>query len=365
MKRVIFSENYTSIDTTLYLATRNSHTDPVTIVIPGNYALFKFFQVINERVFHDTLNLIYFEPYRARRATAKGVKKVFHVLPDIIKERRHLKEIYSRYFAELKGYELFFFSRGFSGIKFYLLKKLSKRNTLVYVSHAPPNIPPMSQYTPTNIIDLARLIILKLSYGRDIAIGKFYYMKGLAYMPDRFMEKEVDRVINWDERNEMMKDFDLSRFKVFDVGNYDVLYFGHDIGLDTVADRDMLEKEFTNIFNILTKHFPENRIARKHHPMHNKDKTMVQTGDALPDYIPAEFLYSEKVKVYLSPYSLSIANVPGGTAISILDLIPVNSNKRRNQIKELLIKQSRTEILFPKSLDEFKRILIDIKQQTK
>lgn len=363
MKRVIFSENYTSIDTTLYLATRNGHDYPITIVIPGNHALFKFFQVINERVFHDTLNLIYFEPYRARRATAKGVKKVFHVLPDIIKERRHLKEIYSRYFAELKGYELFFFSRGFSGIRFYLLKKLSKRNTLVYVSHAPLNIPPMSQYTPTNIIDLARLIILKLIYGRDIAMGKFYFLKGPAYMPDKFMEKEVDKVISWQEKTEMMKDFDLSRFKIFDVGDYDVIYFGQDMPTDMVSDRHTLERELTNIFNILLKHFPENRIARKHHPLHN-DTTMVKTGDALPDYIPAEFLYSEKVKVYISPWSLSIANVAGGTAISILDLIPVNSNKHRNQLKELLIKQSRTEILFPKSLEEFERILADIKQQT-
>jgi len=362
-KTLIISENYTSIDTTLYLATRNGHDYPITIVIPGNHDLFKFFQVINERVFHDTLNLIYFEPYRARRATAKGIKKVFHVLPDIIKERRHLKEIYSRYFAELKGYELFFFSRGFSGIKFYLLKKLSKRNRLVYVSHAPPNIPPISHYIPMNITDLLRLVILKLIYGRDIAMGKFPFQKGLAYIPDRFMEKEVDKVISWQEKTEMMKGFDLSRFKIFDVGDYDVIYFSHILNPAWVS-HDTLRRELTEVFSILSKYFPEKRIASKYHPGHKSDKTTIKVGDILPSFIPAEFLYNDNVKMYLSVWSLSIANVEKGLPVSIMYLITFKSNKMREQIREQLVQVSRSEILFPKSLEAFERILADIKQQT-
>ena len=141
MKSVlVFSENYTSIDTTLYLAKRYSHEHTVSIVIPGNHALFKFLQVINEKAFENTLKLIYIEPYQARRATAKGVRKFFHVLPDIIKERRQLKEIFNRYFTGLEECEVFFFSRGFSGVRFYLLKKLSKRNRLVSLSQKSVNV---------------------------------------------------------------------------------------------------------------------------------------------------------------------------------------------------------------------------------
>ena len=216
---------------------------------------------------------------------------------------------------------------------------------------------------PRNIVDLARLVILKLIYGCDITMGKFYHSERLAYIPDSFMEKEVSRVIECEERNEMMKGFDLSQFKIFDVGNYDVIYFGHDFAPDMVSDRDALEKQLNKISDILLKHFPENRIAHKHHPQHKDDKAMIKIGDALPDYIPAEFLYSEKVKLYLSPWSVSIAHITSGTAISIVELLPVKSNEIQNQVKELLVKQSRTEILFPKSLDEFERMLVNIKQQ--
>ena len=69
-KIVIFCTNYGGIERTLYMATHNSS---ITLVIPLNHDLFKFFQVINERVFHNTINLIYLKPYRPGRRTAKGV----------------------------------------------------------------------------------------------------------------------------------------------------------------------------------------------------------------------------------------------------------------------------------------------------
>jgi len=62
----------------------------------------------------------------------------------------------------------------------------------------------------------------------------------------------------------------------------------------------------------LSKYFPENEIARKYHPHSPGDKTMIKTGDVLPDFIPAEFLYNDNVKIYLSLFSGSIANVENG-----------------------------------------------------
>ena len=359
---VIFCENYTEIESTLYVAKHHCYDSLITIVIPGSHDLLKFFQVINEKVFHNEVILIYLEPYQARRAKARGINKIPHVIPDIIKERRYLGGIFNKYFAGLKGGEVFFFSRGSSVLKFYLLKELSKRNRVVYISHGPPYF---SEYTPTNIVELARLIISKLTYGRDAAVAKLPYIKGFLYMSDRFMKKEVDRVIDWAETNEMMKDFDLGQFKVFDAGDYSVIYFdGSLFERGLITDKTTFSRELAKVFGVLGKYFPEKEIARKYHPGHDSDQTLIKVGDILPAFIPAEFLYNENVQMYLSTCSASIANVEKGLAVSIIDLISFRSDEIRNGLKEGLIQMSKSKILFPKSLDEFERIVIDVKQQT-
>lgn len=363
-KVVIFCESYPQIKNALYVATHNCHDNSITLVIPGNHDLLNFFQVINEKVFHNTINLIYLELYHARRVTAKGIKKVFHVLPDIIKERRYLKGIFDKYFAELKGAEIFFSGRYWNPYTFYLLKKLLKTNKLVYIPDPAHDVLPIDKFTPTNIVDLVSLIILKLIYGWDITMGKLLHTR-FPCMPDKFINKKVEKVIDREERNEMMKDFDLSQFKIFDVGNYSVIYFDDGlIASGYVTDKNTFRRELTNIFNILGKYFPEKKIALKYHPRHNSDKSMIEIGDVLPDFIPAEFLYNDNIKMYISFFSLSIANVEKGLAVSIADLISFKSEESRNQLKEILIQRSRSEILFPQSLDEFERILIDLKGQT-
>jgi hypothetical protein len=42
-----------------------------------------------------------------------------------------MKRNYDKHFARYKSGEVFFFSRGFSGETYYMLKNLSKHNTLV------------------------------------------------------------------------------------------------------------------------------------------------------------------------------------------------------------------------------------------
>ena len=358
---IIVCESYGTIERTLYLA---AHNCPVTIVIPRNHDLFRFFQAINERVFHNTVNLVYLAPVHPQRATARGIKKVFHVLVGIIKERRYLKEIFDKYFAELEGCEIFFSSRSFSGYLFYLLKKLAKRNKLVHINTSTPHFNPMSQYTPTSIVDLVSLIIGKLTYGHDITLGKLSHTKGFLYMPDRFLEKEVDRVIERAEMGEMMKGFDLSQFRVFDVGNYSVIYFDQPlVEAGYVTDSDSYSRKLTEIFDILSKYFPEKEIARKYRPNSPGDKTVIRIGDVLPDFIPAEFLYNENVKMYLVVSSTSIAKLEKGLAVSVMDFISYKSDEVREHFKKVLIQLSCSEILFPKSLGEFEKILIDLKEK--
>jgi len=184
-------------------------------------------------------------------------------------------------------------------------------------------------------------------------------MKAILYMPDEFMRQEVDRVISWEEGKEILGSFDLSPFKVFDVGDYDVIYFSHRMEADTISDRDVLKREVADICSVLGKYFPENRIVRKHHPDH-PDDVLTKVGDTLDAFIPAELLYSEKVKLYLSYWSVSIAHIEEGTVVSLMDLISCKSDEIRAQLKEILMQESCSEILFPRSLDEFEKIVASV-----
>jgi len=361
-KIIIICTHYDVISVTLYLVTHNYPDHSITIVVPEKHNLFKFFQAVNERMFHNSINLIFLEPYHTGRAASKGmIKKVVHIWPDIIKERRYLKEIFNKYFAELEGCEIFLPTRAPIGLLFYLLKKLSKRNKLVYISNDSPHVNQICTYIPTNINGLAYFIIRKLTYGLDIATGKIPVKEGFPCVPDKFMEKRVDRIIDWEEKNEMMKGFDLSQFKIFDTSNYSVIYLDQPLmGIRYVTDGDTYRRELTEIFNVLSKYFPEKEIARKYHPNHDSDKTMIKVGDILPDFIPAELLYNENVRMYLGFFSTSLAHVRTGLAVSLLDLISLKNDKTRSLLKEYITQESRSEILFPKSLDEFERILVNI-----
>ena len=362
---VIFCESYTQINNALYLATQNRHDNPITIVISGNHDLLKFFQAINERLFHGKMDIVYFETYQAGRIKGSQIKRALHVLPDIIKERRYLKGLYNKHFAKMRGAQVFFSSRYWGPYTFYLLKKLLKTNKLVYVPDPSYDVLlPIDKFTPTNIADLAGLAIAKLIFGHDIIMGKLPYVKGFSGMPDKFINEKVERVIDRQEQNEMTKDFDLNRFNIFDVGNYSVIYFDENpIRCGYPISENTFKRELAEIFGILSKYFPENEIARKYHPHSPGDKAMIKTGDVLPDFIPAEFLYNDNVKVYLCIFSGSIANVENGLVVSIADLISLKNAKHKAELKEMLIRRSRSEILFPKSLDEFERILINLKKQ--
>lgn len=363
-KLVIFCDNYTQIFHTLYVVTHNRY-DQITIVITQYGSLFKFFRVINERVFHNEINLVYIEPYQPRMAKARGINKIWYVLVNIMKQRHYLKGIFDKHFAGLEECEVIF-GPGYTGLECFLLKKLSRRNRLVYVSPGPPSY--MRKYTPTNLVDWLILMTFKLTYGRAISMGQvsqFPLVKGFPYLSDKFIAKEVNRVVTWEEVNEMMKGFDLSQFKIFDVGNYKVIYFHDDIieAPYSSIDEESANRELAQIFGVLTNHFPQEEIATKFTPA-NPPKPRIKVGDILPAFVPAELLYKDSVKMYLSVFSASIANVERGVAVSMADLITFKSYEIKEQLRQGLLQRSKSKILFPKSLDEFEQIVIDLKQQS-
>jgi len=361
-KVVIFCQSYTQIKATLYLMKHYCHRHSVTLVILGHQNLFKYFETVNKKLSYNQISIIYIARYQKHIARTNNIiNNLSYLLPDLIGERRHLRDTYTRYFAELSGAQIHFFSQYFADYIYYLLKRLSKSNRLVHIPDPAADLLLKDSAVPTNIIDLARLAIMKLVFGWDLVMSK-HLGNWFPYIPDKFFQKKAIEVIRRDKRDEMLREIDLSKFQVFNVNDYDVIYFCQN-ALMIRQSRETFKRELAEIFRIICKYFPENKIAVKYHPRGNSDKTIINAGDVLEDFIPAECLYSENVKMYLTPYSTSIANVERGLAVSLIDLISVKNEKVRQNAKERLLEISNTEILFPKSLDEFEMIVANLKHK--
>ena len=210
-----------------------------------------------------------------------------------------------------------------------------------------------------NFSDLAALIAMKLIFGLDITLGKYVGAR-FPSIPDSFMKKKVGRCCSPEERDEKLKGFNLGKYRVFGA-DCDVIYFDHEIERSWISV-DTLKMEISGVFDILLKYFPHDRIAYKNHPRHNGNGSL-KAGVILEDFIPAELLSVRRVKIFLSVWSSSITNVDGCTAISLINLISLKDDTIKEEIKRGLLQKSKTGILFPRSLDEFERILIDISEK--
>ena len=358
---VILCESYPSIAYTLYRITNEKSGVSVSIYITALKDMYRLFQIINEKVFNNDLELIYYPRYEANWVKTKGIKRLFNIFGGILGERRYIKQFYHRHFAGLENTEILFSSPGYSGAKIYVLNRLSKKNKIIYIDPGPPY---MVRYSPRSLRDIATLLFYKMVYGKDTQLGQYPpqnpWSTGLPLMTESFMKNSVDSVIDWSNREQIMEDFAWEKYRVFDTGNYKVMYFHQDLVGGYVPDRDTFKQELNSVFDIIRRYYPEREIARKYHPDHELNKDVIEIGQELPAYIPAELLYNEKVQIYLGISSNAIVSVRCGQAISLIDLISFKSDKVKEGQKERLIRASRSEILFPSSLEELERMIIDI-----
>jgi hypothetical protein len=329
-------------------------------VIPGDDDLHHFLSIINEKRFQNSLNLIHFSDYPKKRSKSNRVEKIVRLLPEIVGERRYLNKIYYRYFYELKEAEVYFFTRVMNPTTFFFLNKIKGQNRLVYMHYA-PYVDKLEKYSPHGISEWVTLMVYKLTYSAYVVMGKLPHVKGFPFIPDKFMEQEVNEIVTQERRNVLLKGYQLNQFEIFNEYKYSIVYFDQPIvNKDRIADINVFRKELKEIFSVLTKHFKAEQIAIKYHPKYESDRTLINIGQVLPKFIPAEYFYNDSVKAYLSLFSCAIANVEKGLAISLANLITFRSDEIREQLKETLIRRSRSTIMFPESLEEFDRVLTNL-----
>jgi len=340
----------------------------VTIVIPEFPDLTKFMEITNHNNFKGKLGIISFKSY---------YPKTLRIVPNILDIRDYKRTIYGRYFSDMENCEVYLFAAHFNGIKVYLIKQLAKHNRIIFVASSP--LTHIKPYIPKTIKEYLQIIIWKLAYAKEVWMGQINSgHKGFLYTPDKYIRNISSQIITGEERDQLFEALNIDEFRKkwwtrtclpFSIPSiynnllyYSVIYFDEDlVSAGYLPDSNTFRRELGSIFDILNKYVPQNEIAIKYHPGYSGDEILVKVGGILPSFIPADLLYNDNVKIYLSICSTSIANAKNGIVISLADMITFKDNRKRDSLKEGLIQISKSTILLPKSLGELEGILINLK----
>ncbi len=328
----------------------------ITIIVLNHYNLYRAYSDISEKVYNNDIKIEFIKRYKSKSNSLKN-KLLIPKLFDIVREKKYLANQFNVYFKNAINCSVYFSSRHFSDYGFYIISRLAKNNKIIYIPSPDADLLPKKRKISFKPKRLANLMINKLIFG--IGISETEYISHIfPFMDDSFMKKNVDEMVRIPERENMINNLEMNKFKLWNKEQFNVLYFGHN-ALNIRSSKYEFEKLLNEVFNILCKYFKKNKIASKYHPGREND-TIIKKGIILDDYIPSEFLYSNSTKLYISIYSSSLASIDNGVVISLIDLIANKDSNLKEEVKKRLIDMSKVQIKFPVSLDEFEDIVKDI-----
>jgi hypothetical protein len=354
---VLLTESYSEVKSCLYIIRQAREQEiPVKLFIFGNPDLHRFFNQLNETIFENKISIQYYDVFPSAQPHGGLLKRIGYYLKDTCRRKAYYRRISHRHFAALSGAAVFFFTRYMSPYNYYFLNRLSGKNEITYICTLDyPDL--VEKYHPGNILELLSLWKLKVTYGHGITYARFPHAK-FEYLPDKFIAGKTDHTFSLEATDNLLKDFNFEEFRVFDSRQFQVLYFDQPlITSGRIADTAVFRRELDAIFTILNKHFSDDKIGLKYHPVSHTDKSFIKTGVILDDSLPAETLYHPNIKLYLSFCSSALANVEKGLTVSLLDLITFEDETAKGFIRETLIRRSRSAILFPQTLAELERII--------
>lgn len=212
--------------------------------------------------------------------------------------------------------------------------------------------------------DHIRLLRLKLIYGHELSLICVIIANG-TYISDLFMQNYVNDVIEQKESQKLIKSLNYNRFNIFNKYKYRLIYFDQGyIGRDDVINSQLFKKRMKTIFKVIKKYFNNDEIGIKYHPGDNSAKNWHNVGMEIDRSIPAEYLYNKRVNIYLSFSSGSIGNIgkyknEKGVVVSLVDYIFNKNEARRTKTKKAILDKSYSKIMFPKSIQEFEKIVVN------
>jgi hypothetical protein len=279
-------------------------------------------------------------------------RNVTDFIHDIIRLSSYQKRLL-RKCEQLNPSKIVFYYIGYNGFESWLIKKLCI-DTKVY--YRPKVNVEMIENNNSLKMRIKTFVVSHL-YRIQFESSK-YYGYPIITIGKSFLKKvhaqKYDHIFNTKNVIKFVKG------KYSELNNIKVLLL---VGGEYDLEIDEYSKKMYKLYCIITKYYDPHQIGIKNHPNFEKmefewSKNCVE----LPAKIPANLLcYNSKVVIGYGSATLYEAADIGVTAISIVKMITSTSKNHANETSKYLLDNSKSKnIDFPKDIDEFNNLLMNL-----
>lgn len=301
---------------------------------------------------NENIDCISFERMRPRVLSIYKLFKLKKILNNILNEIDVSKEN-----------KFFLTSNASAYDSFYLAKKLSKKG-IVYFKYVDKNFknyePP--RYKPIFIRGGILRIALKLIFNLDTM---YYETNGVPRIgiDEKFLNKNNIREFKPSIKSDQMILDAIKKSKV-NYKEYDNLIVDDGLAVINSIRYTSVNKIYKDIFKL-----PIEFAFKKHpKPMLEENKAyqnfykIFSNCKEIPRYMPVELFYNNIHKNVISIFSAALIGTSQFEhikAISLIELVEWHNESYKKEWKEYFKKESNNKILFPNSLEELKKLLIE------
>ena len=351
---VVFVQSYPNLINTLYLINNSFLYEKTTVCVIKNINLYKFLDS-RKSLFKNETDIIFIDDEEL------SFDSIYHFISSFVKVKLRIKRSLSK--LQFINSDMFFSSRAFITLGFYLIKNLKKDNQLIYFPDPGCDVYQLSDSKPNGLKQTILLLVYKLLYGKELVFGNAGRKLNTNYffkISDSYFYKNVNLSLTIEDRKNLQTDFTLDSFAINNLNKFSVVYFDKDMLRDNLCDKSLYKNELTNIFKILEKYINKEDLAKKYKPGRTTDlnKKIINYGFLVDDFIPAEFLINSNVKVYLGMTSIAMANIESGNIISLVNLVTYLDTIKKQRSIDNLEKRKKTTVYYPNTLIEFENLLV-------
>ena len=263
---------------------------------------------------------------------------------------------FRKYFKNIEGAEIYFCGYRYSIVIFSYVKKLLKKNKVYNCGGLPEN-----RFDKYPVEHSFRAFVMrwiaKWLMGVETVVSRDKNLP-IWILDEKFFEN-IEVIKDFDNKEDITKKYTP---KLEILNKKDILIMMVDL-LETAgnyAESESYIKALDELMGIMEKKF-SNYYLIKPHPRENKlYGKMLKSKNIIPSYIPAEFLLFHKWRFIIGIVSSSLIHASENTdavVISIMDLFKWNDKADRE--KKIWRKEMEdVGILFPKDINELKRLLL-------
>jgi len=325
---IIFCQAPADVQYALSIYDKNKDFAEISIFCVNVEGMYKFLSSLNLR-----LKQLVFIPY----LKDFSIKNPIHIL----NEKKRLKGLYQKYFCNVEGNEIYFFSHFYDWVLFSILGRLNINNEIYLIDHLGYT---SNKFSLANISFEVILVRLLYKYITGVFLN-LYINNACLVIGLPFKKYNITKIPILKNLNTIWRKYQFN----LPIEGLSALLFESGKG-----DSDIILNYKKSLLDLLKRFREENiRIFIKPHPRMGFSKFLENKGEMIPEYIPGEFLPINK---FLGVFGITTAVIGklarnNKNVFSLIDYFDFKNKSDKDYYKQYLLEQSGNKIIFVSNLD--------------